>query len=68
MRLAHDDCRIGRTTNRTTFITPGGQSAIIADQLSTRATSGRRGERRPDVPGATDPERSATDGRHHRVQ
>ena len=39
-----------------------------ADKLSTRATSGRRGERRPDVPGATDPERSATDGRHHRVQ
>ena len=46
----------------------GGQSAIIADQLPTRQTSGRRGERRPDVPGATDPERSATDCRHRRVQ
>ena len=30
-------------------------------------TSGRRGERRPDVPGATEPERSATGCRHRRV-
>ena len=31
-------------------------------------TSGRRGERRTDVPGATEPERSATGCRHRRVQ
>ena len=36
--------------------------------ICQREASDRRGERRPDVPGATDPERSTTGCRQRRVQ